>query len=330
MTEESMQIGRSLAACTVRSIFCSSSASSTSGMPALTSSMSAPASVWATASLVTVERSPPRSSSAKILRPVGLMRSPMMQKGWSGPIVTVLDRDSRTVSMRLVPFGSGLDAQSLTNLGDARVLAERDEVEARDAGQRTGVVGELAGDLEALALLVGGRLGARDELRRHLDARDLLVDELQRERRAHDQDRRDERAPLGEAGRDGAGHEGLQALGHEADLQLQEARARVDLLRRARDTMRERRRARVLDGPDEQPRRGVEDAPGEVAPLGEHARYRDQLRAIEVEHAARLGLVAGDHVVARHAADVLDAVQRRADDLGLEIEAVAVAAGGLP
>src|SRR3954468_16832001 len=196
-----MQIGRSQASCTVRSICCSRSASSTSGMPALTSTMSAPASVWAIASGVTVDRSPPRSSSAKTLRPVGLMRSPMMQKGWSGPIVTVLDRDSRTVSMRLVPFGSGLDAQSLTELGDTGVLAERDEVQARHAGQRPRVLGELAGDLEALALLVGGGLGARDQLRRHLDACDLLVDELQRERRAHDEDRRDHRAAGAQAGR---------------------------------------------------------------------------------------------------------------------------------
>src|SRR3954466_9279541 len=173
-----MQIGRSGASWTVVSICASSSASSTSGMPALTSTMSAPASVWAIASAVTVDRSPPRSSSANVLRPVGLMRSPMMQKGCSGPIVTALDRDSRTVSMRLVPFGSGLDAQSLTELGDARVLAERDEVKARDAGLRARVVRELAGDLEALVLLVARGLGAGDELGGHLDASDLLVDEL--------------------------------------------------------------------------------------------------------------------------------------------------------
>src|SRR3954468_24226652 len=204
-TEESMQIGRAVAFWTTCSMFWSSSASSTSGIPALTSSMSAPAAVWAMASALTVDRSPPRSSSAKTLRPVGLMRSPMMQKGWSGPIVTVLDRECRTVSMRLVPFGSGLDAQSLTELGDAGVLAERDEVQARDAGQRAGVVGQLAGDLEALALLVGGRLGARDQLLRHLDARDLLVDELQREGASHDQDRGDHGAARGEAGGGGLG-----------------------------------------------------------------------------------------------------------------------------
>src|SRR3954469_22980998 len=192
-----MQIGTSVASWTVRSICWSRSASSTSGMPALTSSMSAPASVWAIASAVTVDRSSLRSSSAKTLRPVGLMRSPMMQKGWVGPIVTVLDRECRTVSMRLVPFGSGLDAQSLTELGDARVLAEGDEVQARDPGQRARVVGELAGDVEALVLLVGGRLGAGDELRRHLDARDLVVDELQRQGASHDEDRRDHRAARG-------------------------------------------------------------------------------------------------------------------------------------
>src|SRR3954471_17739614 len=219
MTDESMQIGRSVAAWTVRSICCRSSASSTSGMPALTSSMSAPASVWAMASAVTVDRSPLRSCSAKTLRPVGLMRSPVMQKGRSGPIVTVLDRDSRTVSMRLVPFGSGLDAQSLTELGDTGVLAERDEVKARDAGQRAGVRGELVGDLEALALLVGGGLRAGDRLGRHLDPGNLVVDELQRERRAHDQDRGDQGAARREPGRDRLGHEALEALAHEGDLQ---------------------------------------------------------------------------------------------------------------
>jgi len=40
-------------------------------------------------SATTVERSPLRSASANVLRPVGLMRSPMMQNGWSGPMTTV-------------------------------------------------------------------------------------------------------------------------------------------------------------------------------------------------------------------------------------------------
>src|SRR4051812_35484815 len=136
MTEESMQIGRSVAAWTVGNLSCRRSALATGGVPGLASGMSAPASVWATASTVTVDRSPLRSSSANVLRPVGLMRSPMMQKGCVGPIVTALDRDSRTVSMRLVPFGSGLHAQSLTELGHARVLAERDEAKGPGGGER--------------------------------------------------------------------------------------------------------------------------------------------------------------------------------------------------
>src|SRR4051794_9312013 len=329
MTDESMQIGRSVALWTTCSMFCSSSASSTSGMPALTSSMSAPASVWASASTVTVERSPLRSASAKTLRPVGLMRSPMMQKGCSGPMVTVLDRDSRTVSMRLVPFGSGLDAQSLTELGDSGVFPERDEVQARDPRHRPGLVGDLARDVEALDLLVGGGLGARDRLRRHLDARDLGVDELQGARGAHDEDRRDQRAALGEAGRHGPGHERLEAIGREADLQLQELGAGVGLLVRAGDAVLEGRGARVLDRAEEQARRGCKDPAGEVVALLQAARDVEQLRAVEVEDAPGLRLVAGDDVVARHAAHVLDAVHRRADDLGLEVDPVAVSAGEL-
>ena len=76
-----MQIGASVVSWTSLSMLASSSASSTSGMPALTSSTSAPASICASVSTVTVERSPARNSSANALRPVGLMRSPMMQNG---------------------------------------------------------------------------------------------------------------------------------------------------------------------------------------------------------------------------------------------------------
>ncbi len=92
-----MQIGTSTDCWTVQSIVFSSSGSSTSGMPALTSSMSAPASTCATASWVTVDSSPARRSSANFLRPVGLIRSPMMQNGRSRPIVISFDRDRSTV-----------------------------------------------------------------------------------------------------------------------------------------------------------------------------------------------------------------------------------------
>ncbi|CAB4994267.1 unannotated protein [freshwater metagenome] len=72
-----------------------------------TSSIVAPASTCAMTSRSMAERSPARSCSWKILRPVGLMRSPMMQKGWSGPIVTVFVAELRTVCMTLLVLGVG-------------------------------------------------------------------------------------------------------------------------------------------------------------------------------------------------------------------------------
>ena len=140
-----MQIGTSTASWTVRSIALSSSGSSTSGIPALMSSMSAPASTCASASTVTVERSPPRSSSANILRPVGLIRSPMTQNGCPAPIVTLLrPRPKHCIHGSL--FLVWWDPQPRAQLRDAGVLAERDEVQAGDAGLRERVGGQLVGD----------------------------------------------------------------------------------------------------------------------------------------------------------------------------------------
>ena len=57
-------------------------------MPALTSSMWAPASTWASASRSTRLKSPAFISSASSFRPVGLMRSPMSTNGRSKPMTT--------------------------------------------------------------------------------------------------------------------------------------------------------------------------------------------------------------------------------------------------
>ncbi len=121
----------------------------------------------------------------------------------------------------------------------------------------------------------------------------------------------------------------LEHLGPVADLQLQEARARARLHQRALDAVLDRRRAGVLDGAEEQPRRGLQRPSGEVAALGQHAGEGDELGAVEVEDAAGLGLVAGRHVVAGEGDQVLDAVHRGADDVGLQREPIAVAADEL-
>ena len=146
---------------------------------------------------------------------------------------------------------------------------------------------------------------------------------------ADDADRRDQRDALRQPGRLGADHEALEVAAVEADLQLQELRSGVGLLQRALDAILERRRARVLDCAEEEVRRRVDRAAGEVATAADRPRGREQLWAVEVEDAARLGLVAGGDVVAGQAADVLDPVQRGADDVGLQAEPVPVAADEL-
>src|SRR5882724_4635328 len=73
--------------------------SSVIGMPALTSSMCAPAATWARVSDVTRVKSPAAISAASSLRPVGLMRSPITQNGRSKPMTTSLVAELMTVSV---------------------------------------------------------------------------------------------------------------------------------------------------------------------------------------------------------------------------------------
>src|SRR5487761_1120957 len=325
MTDESMQSGTSVSPCTMGIAAPMSAISSASGSPTLTSSMSAPPASCCATSISSWERSPAWSCAWNVFRPVGLIRSPMTQNGWSGPMTTVLDGDWTTVCTCLPRWY----AESLAEAGDAGPAAKAEEVQAGDAGQRARVLGELARDLEALGLGVGGVLTALDDRGRDFDAGDVLVDVAQGFRRADEADGRDERALGGEALVHGLAHERLGLLGPEADLELEEARPRADLLQRAVDAVVERRRAGVLDRSEEQMRRGVDRASGEIPAVRHRAAEREQLDGIEVEDAARLGLVAGGDVVAGEAADVLDPVQRGAGDLGLERDAVAVAAGEL-
>ena len=76
---------------------------STAVTPALTSSTSAPAATCSSASFFTVSKLPTTISAASFLRPVGLMRSPITQKGWSKPITTSLVAEARIVRVMRLP-----------------------------------------------------------------------------------------------------------------------------------------------------------------------------------------------------------------------------------
>src|SRR6476661_1645649 len=213
-----------------------SSISSASGSPTFTSSMSAPPSTCCATSMSSCERSPAWSWAWNALRPVGLMRSPITQNGCSGPMTTVLDRDWTTVSTHL-PFFSCRNGEPAAERGDARLEAEADQVQARHAGERARVLGELARHLEALLLGVGRRLAARDRLGRNADAGHLVVHVAERARRADEADRGNERARGGKPLVHCLVHERRKPLRLEAHLELEEACARLDLLPRAVDAI---------------------------------------------------------------------------------------------
>ena len=256
------------------------------------------------------------------------MRSPMMQNGLSIAIVTVLDRDCRTVSTRVSLLGCG-DAEALAQAPDRVVLAERDEMQAAHARLCEGVASLFDGQLEGFFAGVGGVLDPLDRGRRDRDARYIGVHELERPRAGDQADRGQERRVIEQPDARPLGAERLELRGLVTDLQLQEARARARLLERALRAVGQRRSARVLDGADEEVRGGLELAAREVLAARQSGRRDDDLGPVEVEHPAGFLLVAGGDVVARQAGDVLDAVQRRADDVGLDREAVLVAADDL-
>ena len=140
---------------------------------------------------------------------------------------------------------------------DARLAAEADQVQAGDAGQRARVLGELARDLEALRLGIGGALAALDQRSRHRDARNVLVDEAQRARRAR-------------RGRSTGGSR-LRRRGPRARPRAMNARdaaarsrsaAAGTARRRAPSSARDRRGSRTAARPGSRPRRGRGAAPG--------------------------------------------------------------------
>ena len=142
-------------------VFARIAGSSASGMPALTSSMWAPASTWASVSRSTRQKSPAFISSARSLRPVGLMRSPMMTNGWSSPMTTsrVAELTTVRVTRRGLPWvssraggktGPPSHAAGLDELGEAVLVVLG--LDALDLG------GDLGVDVRAAGLCVAAPL----------------------------------------------------------------------------------------------------------------------------------------------------------------------------
>src|SRR6266852_6059503 len=162
MTEESMQIGRLLTSLTALIVATSSAGSSIAGMPALTSSMCAPALAWAIASARTRSMRPSFISAASTLRPVGLMRSPMITKGRSIETTTSRLRELRTVSKAPLSLAQGLVALHdglLARLGAFRGLASiADDLLGHPRGHRC--IGSVAVRTNMLGVFLGHRRSA--------------------------------------------------------------------------------------------------------------------------------------------------------------------------
>ena len=116
----------------------------------------------------------------------------------------------------------------------------------------------------------------------------------------------------------------------EHELGLHELRARRDLLAQPVGPELHRRGERVLHRAQEAVRRRVELAPGQQDVLVAHGTQGpQQLHAVQVEHRLGPRVVAELRVITGHDQDVADAERRRAEQVGLQRDAVTVPAGHL-
>ena len=112
-------------------------------------------------SISTCERSPAWSWAWKALRPVGLIRSPMMQNGCSGPMTTVLDGATGRRSPLLSLSGRRRGCRAARRAVRCRPSRqEADQVQAGDARER-GLLGESSATAaRSIPSGIGGGLAA--------------------------------------------------------------------------------------------------------------------------------------------------------------------------
>src|SRR5262249_15853451 len=224
--------------------------------------------------------------------------------------------------------------QPLARLGDNprhRVLVcRRHHVNPRDAGDRRQLLDQLDGDAFALGGGIGSPLQPLDQAVGNDGAVEALLHPARRfgraQRRDSDQEKDAPRRRVRGNARGGAAHDaevhaerGLREFGPGGDFGRElvglPARWRVD---------------RRVGGTEEEARVACDLAPGgKLALVAQLARHGRQRGRIDVEHRLGLRLVAGLRVVTGEAQEVVHATGGGAHEIGLQRNAVAIAAGEL-
>src|SRR5215831_12697635 len=240
------------------------------------------------------------------------------------------------MSMCMAAPGSGAGRPGEPGAGedlrDAAGEARRHDVDAADPRY----LEDLLDDLHAHRQPLVGHPVGRDPAQppadpvRYPQARDVAPHVLQRPQRADRPDPGEDLAAPVQPEITDAGHPARERGDIEHELRLRELRAGGDLLAEPGRAEAGRRGERVLDRPDQPARRRVQPAPGQQPPLVAHgAGGPDELDAVQVEHGLGVRVVAEPRVVAGHQDHVGDAQGGGGQQVRLERDAVAVAAGDL-
>jgi hypothetical protein len=232
---------------------------------------------------------------------------------------------------RLRPPGPG-QSRAVENLRDAVLESRRHHVDTADPRDLEDLLDDLGAHRHSLIGHPAGRnaLQPAADLVRDPQARDVAAHVLQGPQRADRADPGQDLAAPVQSQVPHLGHPACEGGEVEDELRLHELRAGGDLLAEPGRAEPGRRRERVLDRSDEPVRRRVQLAPGQQPPLVAHgAGGPHELDAVEVEHRLGVGVVAEPRVIAGHQEQIADAQRGGGQQIGLQRDAVAVAAGDL-
>ncbi|MEZ4635305.1 MAG: HAMP domain-containing sensor histidine kinase [Caldilineaceae bacterium] len=222
--------------------------------------------------------------------------------------------------------------RTLNNLRHGLLLPVGHDVDAVDAFDLPDLLDDFHADLDAFFAFAGfGRLGqAFDHGVGDVDAGDFAAHEFGCPLRAQWTHAHEDEDLFVQPQIAHVTHVRLQHRHVETVLRLDEIGAGRDLLGQPQVTELTWRRKRVGGGAEEESGRRGQLAPAEEDAVFAHrARRLEQLDRIEVEDAPRLGLIPGADVVTCEAEDILHAHRRRAQQITLHGDAVAVATAHL-